>query len=389
MPSLSRTILIGVVVLMLSAVLLICVIGGGVYLWARGDARNDSLNPVTLIRLKMSLPRHEDDLTRPAGTDDRFIEFEITSGEGAYTVANNLLAAGLITDAGLFVDYVRYYGLDSRLQAGTYFLQQTQTLEQIAYALTDASSATIPFRTLAGWRIEEIAEFAVGGNTQLNFGPVDFLSVVGPGAPIPDAFRVRMSIPATLSNGAPASLEGFMAAGDYRLRPDVTALELRDTLLEAFDQNVTDAMLQQAAAQGLTFFQVVTLASIVQREAVDLTEAPIIASVYLNRLRLPMKLDADPTVQYAIGTSRDGRWWPSITQADYYGLDTTVPNQSYSTYLHDGLPPGPICSPSLAAIRAVLEPAQTQYLYFRAGCAGDGRHVFFTNQAEHANFSCN
>jgi len=102
-----------------------------------------------------------------------------------------------------------------------------------------------------------------------------------------------------------------------------------------------------------------------------------------------MRLDADPTVQYAIGSSRDGTWWPHITQADYYGLDG-VPNQSYSTYLNEGLPPGPIASPGLASIQAVLNPASTDYFYFRLGCGNDGRHEFFLidQQAAHAEFTC-
>jgi cell division protein YceG involved in septum cleavage len=88
-------------------------------------------------------------------------------------------------------------------------------------------------------------------------------------------------------------------------------------------------------------------------------------------------------------TRAPGNWWPSITQDDYYGL-SGVPNQSYSTYLNEGLPPGPIATPSLGAILAVLNPATTEYYYFRLGCDGDGRHVFFTRaqQADHANFMC-
>jgi UPF0755 protein len=199
-----------------------------------------------------------------------------------------------------------------------------------------------------------------------------------------------MGIPDTLSNGLQPSLEGFLYPGDYDLRPGVTAIELRDALLNAFNLSVTPDMLQQASTQGLTMYEVVTMASIVQREAVVDDERPVIASVYLNRLRLPMRLDADPTVQYAIGNTRDvTRWWPQITQDDYYGLNG-VPNQSYSTYLNEGLPPGPIATPSLSSINAVLNPATTQYFYFRAGCDNDGRHVFFTldQQADHFNFTC-
>jgi UPF0755 protein len=386
MRNTTRAILAVLLVTVLGLSLIACIVGGGLYVWAR----QEGLNPITAIRLKISLTRGEDTLTSPAGIDPQYRKFEVQPGDAAYTIALNLLAGGLITDADLFVDYVRYHRLDSQLEAGTYFLQQTQTMEQIAYALTDASAASIPFRTLAGWRLEEVAQYAVEENTLLDFSGQDFLAVVGPGAAIPPDFKTRVGIPDMLSNGQPPSLEGFMYPDDYRLNPGVTALELRDALLENYDKNVTPDLYQQAAAQNLTMYQVMILASIVQREAAVTEDMGLIASVYLNRLRLPMRLDADPTVQYAIGSSREaGNWWPSITWDDYYGL-TGVPNQSYSTYLNDGLPPGPIATPSLAAILAVLNAPRTEYYYFRLGCGGDGRHVFFTlaQQADHANFTC-
>jgi len=375
-------------VLALSAVLLACVVGGGLYVWARQDAPA-SLDPLTAIRLKIRLAQNEEALRAPAGGDDAYRRFEVQRGEGAGAIAANLVRVGLLRDADLFVDYARFYGLDSQLEAGTYFLQQTQTLEEIAYALTDASVASLPFRIIAGWRLEELAQLAVEANTRLDFGAREFMQVVGPGAPLPPDFQQRVGIPAVLSNGQPPSLEGFLFPDDYRLQPGITPGQLRDVLLENFQANVTEAMFQQAAAQGLTMYQVVTLASIVQREAAVMDEAPTIASVYLNRMRLPMRLDADPTVQYAIGNTRDGRWWPNITQDDYYGLNG-VPNQSYSTYLNEGLPPGPIASPGLGAIRAVLDAPTTDYFYFRLGCGGDGRHAFFTRdqQTAHAAFTC-
>lgn len=384
MTTTSRNLVAVVTVLVLGIVLVGCVAGAGLFLWAR----QEGLNPLKAIQLRISLERYEDELARPAGTDPQFRKFEILPGDTASAVASNLLAQSLITNADLFVDYVQYYGLDSRLEAGTYFLKQTQTLEEIAYALTDAAAATIPFLSLEGWRIEQIADI-IDQNPLLDFSGNDFLAVVGPGAAIPPEFKARAGIPDVMGNGQPPSLEGFLFPATYQLKPGITPFELRDEMLAAFNRNVTDAMLQQAAAQDLTLYEVVTLASIVERETVVADEAPIIASVYLNRYRLPMRLDADPTVQYAIGNTRDGSWWPQITQADYYGL-TGVPNQSYSTYLNEGLPPGPIASPGVGSINAVLNPAVTEYFYFRAGCNNDGRHEFFTleQQADHAAFTC-
>jgi UPF0755 protein len=144
---------------------------------------------------------------------------------------------------------------------------------------------------------------------------------------------------------------------------------------------------------GYSMYEIVTLASIVQREAVVIEEASMIASVYLNRLERSMRLDADPTVQYAIGR-RDGRWWPNLTgETDYYALNEPQPDHAYNTYLdQDGaprselLPPGPIASPGLAAINAVLYPAETDYLYFRS--CDDQTHMFSTNLADHSAIEC-
>ena len=133
-----------------------------------------------------------------------------------------------------------------------------------------------------------------------------------------------------------------------------------------------------AAAQNLNFYQVLTLASIVEREAVVAEERPIIASVYLNRIKKYMYLQADPTVQYAMGFQPEsGQWWKTpVTLEEYQNV-----NSPYNTYLYPGLPPGPICSPGASSIVAVLQPAQTSYLFFLA--RGDGTHVFAETWEEH------
>lgn len=380
----SRTLLGIVLALVLALGLVACVAGVGLFLWAR----QDGLNPIRAIQLRITLAQREDDLNTPAGNSEEFQRFEVAGGDSAYAIASKLLAQGLITDADLFVDYVQYHRLDSQLEAGTFYLRNRQTIPEIARALTDASAATVPFRTLAGWRIEEIAE-VIDSNPLLDFSGANFLAVVGRGAQIPADFKSHNGIPDQMSNGQPPSLEGFLYPGTYQLRPGITPEELRDEMLAAFSAAVGDEFYAQAEQQGLTMYEVVTLASIVQREAVEPSEAPRIAAVYLNRLRLPMRLDADPTVQYAIGNSRNpDDWWPPLTQADYYAT-AGLQNQSYSTYLNEGLPPGPINSPTLGSIRAVLEAPQTDEYYFRLGC-DDRTHVFFglDQQAEHAAFTC-
>jgi UPF0755 protein len=149
-------------------------------------------------------------------------------------------------------------------------------------------------------------------------------------------------------------------------------------MLKTFDQRFTPEVRQALRSQGLTIYEAVTAASIVQREAVVPDEGPIIASVYLNRLKEGMYLQADPTVQYAMGYQPDtGQWWKSPMKLDEYASVQSP----YNTYLNPDLPPGPICSPSQAALEAVAFPADTNYLFFYA--KGDGTHAFAVTYEEH------
>ena len=314
------------------------------------------------------------DLNSSAGSDTTPIRFTIASGDTPRVIAGNLRQVGLITDPDLFVDYVRANDIDVQLEAGTYFLNRAQTLVQIANALTDSRSSQFLFRILEGWRLEEIAD-VIDGNPYFGFSGADFLAVVGPSAPLDPLFASYAGIPAS------GSLEGFLFPDTYQLPAEVTPLMLRDYLTEQFIEQVGTQLPEDAARQGLSLHEVVTLASIIQREAVHSDEHPRIASVYRNRLTDGMRLEADPTVQYPIG--RDGSWWPQITMDDYSGVIS-----EYNTYLNFGLPPGPIANPGISAIRAAVYPEQTPYYYFRARCDGSNYHTFAITFDEHLANAC-
>ena len=154
--------------------------------------------------------------------------------------------------------------------------------------------------------------------------------------------------------------------------------------LRAFDSQVTNEMRQAFSRQGLDLYEAVTLASIVQRESMVADEQPIIASVFYNRLNNGMRLESDPTVQYALGYNDNQKtWWTNPLS-----LDDLNANSPYNTYVHTGLPPGPIDMPGISALRAVAYPAQTPYLFFRAKCDGSGRHNFSTTFDEHLQNEC-
>ena len=157
-----------------------------------------------------------------------------------------------------------------------------------------------------------------------------------------------------------------------------------ESILQNFDANVDKSIREGFEHQGLTLLQGVTLASIVQREAVVEDEQPIIASVFFNRLKAGMKLESDPTVQYALGFNAiQQTWWTNPLSAADLKVDS-----AYNTYLYAGIPPGPISNPGLSALQAVAFPAQTPYYYFRARCDSSGRHNFATTLEEQLNNAC-
>lgn len=170
---------------------------------------------------------------------------------------------------------------------------------------------------------------------------------------------------------AAESLEGYLLPGTYNFAWSGSPEEVIETLLVHFRKFYDETLQSEAGKRGLTELEVLTLASIVEAETPLDEEKPLIASVYLNRLAKGMKLQADPTVQYALGRIKPDRLL-------YRDLEIDSP---YNTYLHKGLPPGPICSPGKASIRAVLFPAESSYLYFVA--TGNSGHYFARTHIEH------
>lgn len=324
--------------------------------------------------LSARLLRQEQALKTPANPGGLPLPFQVGLGEPTYAITNRLQAAGIILDAQALRDYLVYTGLDTSLQAGEYSLSPRQTPIQIALALQDATPREVTFRILPGWRLEEIA--AALPTSGLEFTPPAFLALAG--QPPPDL--------APAVEGAPpgAALEGFLFPDSYRIPRQASPQQFLETILANFRLKVTPEMRQGFGSQGLSLYQAVTLASIVQREAILEDEMPTIASVFFNRLANGMRLDSDPTVQYALGYNpAQETWWTNPLDPAHLSFESP-----YNTYLHPGLPPAPIASPGLAALQAVAFPAQSPYYYFRAACDGSGRHNFAQTFQEHQHNAC-
>ena len=329
-----------------------------------------ALSPTDQLEFSARLLWYGALLTQPLDPGGAEQPFSIEPGEGVPSISVRLEEVGLIRSAAAFRVYLVYTGLDTSIQAGDYSLNPALSMVDIAHKLQDATPEQITFVILPGWRMEEIAtSLATSG---LNITPEDFLTAAHSTPPGLD------DLPAS------ASTEGFLYPDTYVLPRDTTAKQLVDEFLRNFSLHLTIDLREGFSRQELDVYQAVTLASIVQREAVVPDERAQIASVFLNRLRADIKLDTDPTVQYAIGfNAAQGTWWTNPLSAADLQIDSP-----YNTYIYPGLPPGPIANPSLSALRAVAFPAETPYYYFRARCDGSGLHDFAVTFEEHLQNGC-
>lgn len=333
------------------------------------------LGTLPQLYLQTYLSLRAQDLQEPAGTGSAPVHFTVEPGETANMVAARLAASGLVTDPELFLHYARFYGLDSRLEAGDFTLSPQMTVPELAVSLTRAEARDVDLRFIEGWRFEEMADYLAEVEPALIL-PADFLTLARQPAMLETSrYAFLASLPADVT------LEGYLFPDTYRVPKDADAAYLVELMLDNFDRRVTPAMRQSYGAHGLSLREAVTLASIVEREAAVPDERPIIASVFYNRLAQGMRLEADPTVQYPLGYQSDlNTWWKSpLSLTD---LQSSSP---YNTYVHTGLPPGPIANPGLASLQAVAEPAETNYLFFVVDCtaAVPGSHVFSVTYEEH------
>jgi UPF0755 protein len=332
-----------------------------------------ALGPVARYRLAVQLILQESSLTTPLNSTGEEIPFRVASGESTNSIIQRLARDGLIQNPGAFRAYLQYAGLDTNIQAGDYRLSPLMTAIEIATRIQDATPTEITFVILPGWRSEEIAAALPTSGLQISEKAFN------------SAIRVHSAdIPLLTEIPDEATVEGFLFPGSYVLPRQTTAPELIQYFLNRFDTEVSSEIRQAILNQGLSLYEGITLASIVEREAVVENEMPLIASVFLNRLTAGMALAADPTVQYALGFNEvQQTWWTNPLSLEDLKVDSL-----YNTYIYPGLPPGPIANPSLRALRATAFPAQTPYFYFRSLCDGSGRHAFAVTFEEHTRNAC-
>jgi UPF0755 protein len=291
----------------------------------------------------------------PTSLDE--VAFTVERGQGLRPVANALEAADLIRDADALTLLARFRGWESALKAGEYGLSAGWTSERILEQITSGRVRTYTAVLPEGIRASEIADrLDDAGLTSRE----EFLRVISD-----EEFAKSLGIPAP-------SLEGYLYPETYEIPRDLPPKELARILVQQFDV-AWGEIEAQASNNGLNKHEIVTLASIVEKETAAPEERPLIAGVFLNRLRKGMRLETDPTVIYGI-EDFDG---------NLRRRDLRNKQNPYNTYQIAGLPPGPIASPGAEALRAVVEPADTDYLYFVS--RNDGTHVFSKTYRDHVN----
>lgn len=367
-------------VLLLAGILLCLALAAGAAAWAlvpqmaeeKFGPPGGSLSPAQRVIYSARLLASEDSLLTAFDPEGKKRSFNVTLGESVNSIATRLEEERFIRNADALRTYLIYAGLDTGVQAGAYQLSPAMTAVQIAHELQDAVPEEVTFIILPGWRAEEIA--AALPTSGLNISEEEFLQVV------------RNPPDGIIPEGGPKTtgLEGYLLPGEYQVKRDTSVQNLVALFVRRFNETAGVELSQAFSALGLDLNEAVILASIVEREAVVADEQPMIASVFFNRIQNGMKLESDPTVQYALGYDPVKQtWWKNPLSAQ-----DLQENSRYNTYVYAGLPPGPIANPGIEALRAVAYPAQTGYFYFRAKCDGSGRHAFSYTYDEHLQNAC-
>lgn len=287
---------------------------------------------------------------------ERFVE--IPQGSGSAGIGRRLAEAGIVRDAQTFRLAVWLRGAGQRLQAGEYRFDAPVSAVEVVDRIARGDVFLQPVTFREGLTIRQMAEIY----ESRGFGQAaEFVKAAGNASLIKDL------------DPAATDLEGYLFPDTYTLPRKITAAQLVGRMVSRFEKALSPEIRDRASARGLTVRQLVTLASLVEKETAKAEERPIVAAVYSNRHRIGMGMQADPTVIYAL--ERAGQYNGNLTREN---LRFDSP---YNTYRYAGLPPGPIAAPGSASLEAAASPADVPYIYFVS--RNDGSHVFATTLEEH------
>ncbi len=284
-------------------------------------------------------------------------EIVVPPGSSLAAISDSLQKKNVIKNKRWFEFIVQLRGLSGSLHSGVFKVPENASFAQVIHTLTESTPEVVTVTIVEGLQAREIAKILA---KKFDFSAEQFMRIVRD-----SSLAKQWGLPGN-------TLEGFLFPQTYKFFKNQTPKAIAHQMVKEFFATVPDSFTQRAKQYGWTLEQAVTLASIIEGEAMRGEERPLISSVYHNRLRRGMRLQADPTIQYIID---DGP--RRLLTKD---LEIKSP---YNTYLHSGLPPGPISNPGFGSIKAALYPEKSNYLYFVA--RGDGYHTFSRTNREHIN----
>jgi UPF0755 protein len=296
------------------------------------------------------------------------VQIQIPEGTSAQQIGRDLAAAGLIRSPIAWNMWARWKELVNQggsFLAGTYALSPMDSMTDIADTIWQGDVLEGRITIPEGWSVEDMATSLEANGW---FTAEEFLTATRQIQPSDYPW-----LPQAVFEATGANLEGFLYPDTYQANDTLTAQALVNQMLERFEQVALPIYEQQRSSSPFTLLEWVTLASIVEKEAVVSNERSLIAAVFARRLQEGIPLGADPTVEYALGIQQ--------TPENPLTLDEVNTPSPYNTYLNAGLPPGPIASPGIASLEVSLVPEDTEYLYFVARY--DGTHIFSRTLAEH------
>ncbi len=292
--------------------------------------------------------------------EEKRINVKIREGMSTAEIAERLAEKDII-DSGLrFRLFARFYGYDDKFRPGSYTFTANMSDEEVFQKLLTGEKTVVRFTVPEGFGVKEIAERLY--NLDLA-DKKDFLKAAENFAPY-DYMRKRQNVF--------FAAEGFLFPDTYNVESDIEIEEILELMAANFDDRVTPSMRVTAEKMGLSVYDLITLASLVEREVRFPEDRPIVAQVFLKRLKLNMPLQTDATLQYLMDSPKED-----------VSIEDTQIDSPYNTYRHTGLPPGPIANPGMASIMAVLHPSETDYLYFVADRQGHNHYAY--TYEEHLN----
>ncbi|MGH2508026.1 MAG: endolytic transglycosylase MltG [Ktedonobacteraceae bacterium] len=314
----------------------------------------------------------------PPNISNQIVTLTVLHGESTQQIADDLQTRGLIRNALSFRLWARVKGLDKTLEAGVYNLNPGMTIDQIIAKLQNGQPDEQRVVIIEGYRLEEIAD-AISQSGLPRFNKTQFLQDVKH----PETFPDRATYPILQQIPPGQSMEGLLFPDTYLIPVNYDAVHVIDSMLNEVTQVMqTNNLAAKTKQNELTTYQMVILASLVQREVRFANDMPLVASVYWNRIEKPntetaSTLDADPSVQYARDTDTPpAKYWSQLNNTG----SKIDPKSLWNTYNAPGWPPTPICSPGLQALLAAAAPAQTHYYFFLS--KADGHNVYAETYAE-------